>query len=220
MSIKIQLTDQDLNQIQHLASQLVPPAVQKCDEDTQNEHKNPSIGTTVEIFQPYAGREGGERIWCKIESVEHGRYVGEIVPFPGRVGNGDQICFDSSQILFTERNLPLPPGSYGELPPGVDVMCDICHRCDSELKPFGGAGDPLVGDFQGALVVILYQEWTPGYTDKTRECRECAVREIRPWTQEDYDLAERYEREIQLEEASKEKHVFSNSDFDDEEIPF
>lgn len=38
-------------------------------------------------------------------------------------------------------------------PPPADGRCDCCRRPLCELKPFGKAGDPLVGDFDGALLV-------------------------------------------------------------------
>jgi hypothetical protein len=38
-------------------------------------------------------------------------------------------------------------------PLSEDRRCDCCWRHISELKPFGGPGDPLVGDFTGALLV-------------------------------------------------------------------
>jgi hypothetical protein len=38
-------------------------------------------------------------------------------------------------------------------PPPQDRRCECCGRHISELKPFGKAGDPLVGDFEGALLL-------------------------------------------------------------------
>lgn len=38
-------------------------------------------------------------------------------------------------------------------PPPRDRRCECCQRHTSELKPFGKAGDPLVGDFDGALLL-------------------------------------------------------------------
>jgi hypothetical protein len=43
-------------------------------------------------------------------------------------------------------------------PPPKDGRCECCGRHISELKPFGKAGDPLVGDFDGALLV---KRWRP-----------------------------------------------------------
>jgi hypothetical protein len=37
-------------------------------------------------------------------------------------------------------------------PPQDDRTCDCCRKHVSELKPSGKAGDPLVGDFDGALL--------------------------------------------------------------------
>jgi hypothetical protein len=42
-----------------------------------------------------------------------------------------------------------------------DVSCDCCGRHLSELKPYGKAGDPLVGDFNGALLVRIFRRDYP-----------------------------------------------------------
>ena len=38
-------------------------------------------------------------------------------------------------------------------PPPADRRCMRCNRHKDELTPFGGPGDPLVGDFSGQLLV-------------------------------------------------------------------
>ena len=42
-------------------------------------------------------------------------------------------------------------------PPPADGRCQVCGRHMSELKPFGGPGDPLVGDFSGELLLRTYR---------------------------------------------------------------
>ncbi len=42
-------------------------------------------------------------------------------------------------------------------PPPVDKKCEKCGKHVDELKPFGKAGDPLVGDFDEALLVKTYR---------------------------------------------------------------
>jgi hypothetical protein len=42
-------------------------------------------------------------------------------------------------------------------PPPQDRRCDCCRRHINELKPFGKAGDPLVGDFDGSILVRIYR---------------------------------------------------------------
>jgi len=42
-------------------------------------------------------------------------------------------------------------------PPPQDKRCECCRKHISELKPFGHAGDPLVGDFNGALLVKTFR---------------------------------------------------------------
>ena len=39
--------------------------------------------------------------------------------------------------------------------------CDCCGRPMSALRPFGGPGDPLVGDFTGAFLVKTYRPLWP-----------------------------------------------------------
>ena len=64
------------------------------------------------------------------------------------IGNFDKIK--------NEDDLKLKPGQNINPPPG-DGRCDCCGRHISELKPFGGPGDPLVGDFTGAFLVKGYR---------------------------------------------------------------
>lgn len=46
-------------------------------------------------------------------------------------------------------------------PPPPDGRCDCCGKHISELKPFGGPGDPLVGDFTGLYLVRKYRPLGP-----------------------------------------------------------
>jgi hypothetical protein len=61
-------------------------------------------------------------------------------------------------------------------PPPRDGRCDCCGRHISELKPFGGPGDPLVGDFTGALLIKKFRWMAPhheGAEKILREAEEC-----------------------------------------------
>jgi hypothetical protein len=42
-------------------------------------------------------------------------------------------------------------------PPSQNGKCHCCGRHLSQLKPYGKAGDPLVGDFNGALLVKTWR---------------------------------------------------------------
>jgi hypothetical protein len=42
-------------------------------------------------------------------------------------------------------------------PPPADKKCQRCSKHIDELKPFGKAGDPLVGDFEGAKLVKTFR---------------------------------------------------------------
>ena len=65
---------------------------------------------------------------------------------------------------------PIPP----------DNWCDCCGRRMSQLKPFGKAGDPLVGDFEGALLVKRWRRDGP-YDEEAEE----AMREAQKCYQND-----------------------------------
>ena len=60
-----------------------------------------------------------------------------------------------------EENLKTMPGLIQINPPPEDGKCECCGKHMSELKPFGKAGDPLVGDFDGALLVKKFRTELP-----------------------------------------------------------
>jgi hypothetical protein len=60
-----------------------------------------------------------------------------------------------------EEDLKAKPGLININPPPPDGKCMCCGRHMSELKPFGKAGDPLVGDFDGALLVKKFRTFLP-----------------------------------------------------------
>ena len=72
-------------------------------------------------------------------------------------------------------------------PPPEDMCCQICHRHVDVLEAFGGAGDPLVGDFTGEKLVKNFREDYPGYVRASWECRECFVRAGGLWELDEED---------------------------------
>jgi len=46
-------------------------------------------------------------------------------------------------------------------PPPQDGCCESCGRNVKDLKPFGKAGDPLVGDFDGQLLIKTFRSMAP-----------------------------------------------------------
>jgi len=42
-------------------------------------------------------------------------------------------------------------------PPPTDKCCECCGKNIKELKPFGKEGDPLVGNFEGALLLKTFR---------------------------------------------------------------
>ena len=59
-----------------------------------------------------------------------------------------------------KSDLELKPG-FNINPPPADGRCECCGRSLDELEPFGKAGDPLVGDFSGALLVKKFRLFAP-----------------------------------------------------------
>ena len=45
--------------------------------------------------------------------------------------------------------------------PPEDRRCECCGRHITELQPFGKEGDPLVGNFEGALLVKTFRAMAP-----------------------------------------------------------
>jgi hypothetical protein len=59
-------------------------------------------------------------------------------------------------IVETAGDLEPKPGITLN-PPPTDGRCHCCGRHISELEPFGKAGDPLVGNFEGALLIKAFR---------------------------------------------------------------
>jgi hypothetical protein len=66
------------------------------------------------------------------------------------VENGTALSLGS---ISCEADLIPKRGRLNINPPPSDGRCDCCGRHLSQLKPYGKAGDPLVGDFENALLV-------------------------------------------------------------------
>ena len=60
--------------------------------------------------------------------------------------------------------------------PPDDGKCNICGRHVSELDAFGGAGDPLLGDFSGMKLVKQFREDHPDEVTVSWECRDCILK--------------------------------------------
>ncbi|MFX0197220.1 MAG: hypothetical protein ACFFCW_13935 [Candidatus Hodarchaeota archaeon] len=54
-----------------------------------------------------------------------------------------------------------PRPGFNINPPPSNGRCNCCGRSLDELKPFGKAGDPLVGDFSDALLVKMFRTMYP-----------------------------------------------------------
>ena len=86
-----------------------------------------------------------------------------------------------------EEDIKAKPG-ININPPPQNGECECCGRHISELKPFGGPGEPLVGDFAGEYLVKMYRSFC-GCIGSSWECRDCAVQDT-----DEYDekLKQRY----------------------------
>ncbi len=61
-------------------------------------------------------------------------------------------------------------------PPPLDGKCHCCGRHISELKPFGGPDDPLVGNFSGAFLVKIFRPFAPYDEEAGRALQEAKSR--------------------------------------------
>lgn len=76
-------------------------------------------------------------------------------------------------------------------PLSSDSRCVACGRRERELKPFGGPGDPLVGDFSGEKLVKTWKAcWKPAKTEADFKKISDEVRKEEPGlTEEEYQMA-------------------------------
>jgi hypothetical protein len=74
------------------------------------------------------------------------------------VSNNGCISLES---IDGEEDLKPRSGVININPPSEDGRCDCCGRHISELKPFGKAGDPFFGDFEGALLLKNFRPAGP-----------------------------------------------------------
>ena len=71
--------------------------------------------------------------------------------------------------------------------------CHGCGKGPGELKPYGKAGDPLVGDFDGALLIKTFREQS-GTVGASWECRDCIVLNKRAFLKVAEGAYERFKR--------------------------
>ena len=78
-------------------------------------------------------------------------------------------------------------------PPPKDGRCDCCGKHISELKPFGGPGDPVNGDFSGAFLVKNYRSVGPyveeaerAVEEASRKYKEAGFDDLLDWMIEKY----------------------------------
>lgn len=86
-----------------------------------------------------------------------------------------QIFFDKNGVISLGTNSKekdlTPSGRIIINGRSKDDRCDVCGRHMSELTPFGGPGDPLVGDFSGELLVKKFRPEGP-YNEEAEKAWE------------------------------------------------
>lgn len=77
---------------------------------------------------------------------------------------------------------PMPTQGTIVRPPPGRLQCEVCQRTPGEVPPFGGPGEPLQGDYSGA--VLVKRRRSKGLLGSSWECRECIM-----LNEEDYERA-------------------------------
>ena len=88
------------------------------------------------------------------------------------IGNG---CISMGSV-DNENDLKPKPGINNITPPPVKGHCQCCRRHISELKPFGGPDDPLVGDFSGAMLIKIWRAFGPFCEKEESAYKEAQMR--------------------------------------------
>ena len=100
-----------------------------------------------------------------------------------------EIIFDENEILnlgaiSKEEDLNPKCRIIINGPPS-DGRCQVCRRHISELKPFGGPGDPLAGDFTRELLVKTWRPDGPRNEEAEKAWKE--AEDVAKETPEPYD---------------------------------
>lgn len=77
---------------------------------------------------------------------------------------------------------PMPGQGTIVRPPPGDLHCEVCQRAPGDVALYGGPGNPLSGDYSGAILVKRPR--SKGLLGSSWECPECAV-----LSDEDYERA-------------------------------
>jgi hypothetical protein len=109
-----------------------------------------------------------------------------------------EILFDENGVVslgaISSQENVVPKARILINPPPKDGAA-VCGRHISELKPFCGPGDPLVGDFSGELLVKRWRRDCP-YDEEAEKAWEEAGKEVRKETRkemlDDEDLLPRF----------------------------
>jgi hypothetical protein len=72
------------------------------------------------------------------------------------------VLFENERVISldsidSEEDLKPMKGRIIINGPPEDGRCQCCGKHISELKPFGGPGDPLAGDFTGAYLIKMFR---------------------------------------------------------------
>lgn len=92
-------------------------------------------------------------------------------------------------------------------PPPQDKRCNCCGKHINDLKPFGHAGDPLVGDFFGALLVKTYRPMASELMGKELENYKNRI------TEQEFAFYEQLSSTIEASWECRNCIILSNEDY-------
>jgi hypothetical protein len=116
----------------------------------------------------------------------------------------------SLRSIDGEEDLKPKKGVIRVNPPPADGKCNCCERHLNELKPFGKAGDPPEGNFDGALLVKTYRRAFPEPNAEIQEIIERFFGNCE--TEADYESADsRLIREYGKKDAEDIRFLISTS---------
>jgi hypothetical protein len=86
-----------------------------------------------------------------------------------------------------------------------DFKCDLCGRELSELEPFGRPGDPLMGNYEGELLVKVWRRQKPFVEEYAEAWKEAEENRVDP-----HDSREWFIRKYKEVKGGMIAHAWSN----------
>ena len=103
------------------------------------------------------GKEVPKGEWDSVNAAVTGEYI-SLAGHSACVHRVDRLVVIPNRLRAISREEDIEQLEHILMnPPPSDGRCAVCGRHVSELKPFGGPGDPLDGDFSGELLVMRWR---------------------------------------------------------------